>query len=479
MKKTKILCLMLVACMVLLVAGCGGRDDVPEDEVTYSTLTESIEGQDTTDSTDSKEQTDSTNSKEQTSSQGGTTQKSGKHLSWEEIKKQIPASARGKTIEVFTWNEITDVTGAKKVIEDFTKETGIKVKWTVFTNDDPFRTKFMARVAANDSPDIVRLWQPYLSDMQGLQPLNKMQFNFNDEAWDKRVMEIYGFNGNVYATNMRNTLLQQPRCMVYNASLIGKYDLEDPYTLWKKGKWTWEKFEQICEAYTEQVDDSCYAWTSYKWADIPDSYGSSMLKRQGDTFVANITDPNLIKGWQKMSEFEEKGYTNHIYFDRTNFENGKVLFFTESPIGTRKTHYYFQSIKSVGGVRIVPIPSTPSNKATVMSEIEAYGIPVGAKNGDLSPYFLRYYLDGDNYDESNFFSDKSILDVYKKLMSADSFYVNYDDCMITEDLGKKGITINSDLSYTKAAQIQAVINQNANLIKAAADSANSRIKKLK
>ena len=244
-----------------------------------------------------------------TQSQGGGsssgTQQSGtgSNLSWDELKAKIPADAKGKTIEVLSWNKITDVTGAQQVVDKFTKETGINVKWTLFSGGTmaDYRTKVVGLVSAKQSPDVVRLESLHLGMLKALQPLQDINYNFNDAAWDKRVMDVYTFGDKTYGTNMRNTLLQQPRTLIYNKNLINTYDLEDPYTLWKQGQWTLEKFEEICETFTAECDESSYAWTSYRLSDVADIYGAPMIKRDGDNFTLNMNDPNLLKGRQKMT----------------------------------------------------------------------------------------------------------------------------------------------------------------------------------
>lgn len=444
-KIIKIMSLLLSLSMIFALAGCGNN------------------------ATDSKADTESGSSNTEVKENPG----------WDEIKSKLPADASGKTIEVLTWNELSDVTGAPEVVKNFTKETGINVEWTVVSSMAEYFTKITARVAANDSPDVVRLSGANLGVLQVLQPLQNFEFDFTNSDWDSRIMDVYTFNGKTYATNMRNTLLQQPRCLIYNKNLISKYALDDPYALWKNNQWTWAKFEEICDIYLEEAGDGVTPWTSYRWADASDAYGSALIKREGDKFVSNVTDANLIKGWQTMTTMVQKKYTNNIRFDRNNFENGKVLFFTESPIGVRRTHYYFQKLKATGSVAIVPLPTVEGGTdEAIWSEVEAYGIPEGAPCGELSPYFLRYYLDADNYDKATFFADPTILDVYESLMSAEKIFINYDTEIITEDIGITGITLNAKLVNVKPAQIQATIDEQANLVKSAVDNANGMISKL-
>jgi len=421
-------------------------------------------------------------SQSQVGSSGGTQQSgTGGNLSWDEVKAKIPADAKDKTIEVMSWNKITDVTGAQQVVDKFTKETGINVKWTLFSGGTmaDYRTKVVALVSSNQAPDVVRLDSLHLGVLQALQPLNDIDYDFTDKAWDKRVMDVYTFGDKTYGTNMRNTLLQQPRTLIYNKNLVSKYDLEDPYTLWKQGNWTLDKFEEVCEAFMSECDDTSYAWTSYRLSDIADIYGAPMIKRDGDTFTVNMNDPNLLKGWQKMTALREEGITNNMRFDRTNFENGKILFFTESPIGARTTHFYFQSLKSTGALAIVPYPTVEGGTdAVVWGEVEAYAIPKGAPNANLVPYFLRYYLDGDNYDKNTFFPDKTILDVYETLMKTEKMFVNYDYALITDEVGTTGEKMCHGLINVKSAQVKTKLDSFTGMVDATVKNTNGLVTKL-
>ena len=66
-------------------------------------------------------------------------------------------------------------------------------------------------------------------------------------------MESYSYAGKYYAANLKNTFNQQPTAVVYRPSQIARYKLEDPYTLWKQGKWTYDKFKELCRAFKDET----------------------------------------------------------------------------------------------------------------------------------------------------------------------------------------------------------------------------------
>lgn len=483
---------LLVMAIIFSFAGCkksGGEDSSSDLGTTSGIISSDGDTDGTGNQSEDSTSSDASGNNSSAAQTSGNTSTAGKpvnattskttNFSWKEVKATIPSSLNGTTVTVYSWNEVTDVTGAKDVISKFTKETGIKINWKVgsYTN---YVTEIASKVASKNAPDIVRLKDYNLGLLSLLMPLSETGYNFNDSAWDKSVMNFYSYNGKSYAANMQNTLLQQPKCLIYNRNLVSKYDLEDPYSLWKKSKWNWTKFVEVCKDFKEQADSSSLAWTSYTWADCADLLGAGFTKFDGKTFTSNMNSADLLKGWQMMAEVEEAGLSNNIRFDRTNFENGKILFFTESPIGARRTHYYFSTLKSTGALAAVPMPVVDGYKELQMyGEYEAYGIPAGAKNALAACYFLRYYLDAANYDESTFFADKTILEVYKSLRANTNVYCNYDHCIVTEDIGTAAIHLNAQLVNKPKAQIKSKLDEIAPQVDAAVKAANSKLSSIK
>src|SRR6202051_1588393 len=57
-----------------------------------------------------------------------------------------PAGAQGQTVNVYNWSDYID----PAVLEDFTKETGIKVKYDTFDSNDLLETKLLAGKSGYD-----------------------------------------------------------------------------------------------------------------------------------------------------------------------------------------------------------------------------------------------------------------------------------------------------------------------------------------
>jgi hypothetical protein len=85
-----------------------------------------------------------------------------------------------------------------------------------------------------------------------------------------------------------------------------------------------------------------------------------------------------------------------------------------------------------------------------MSEAEAYAIAKGAPNPEAVPYFLRYFLDGANYELSTYFCNEQNLEVYNWCMSQENrnfVYVYPDEIKTLDENGIMGQTSDQVKSY--------------------------------
>lgn len=443
-KVLKILALVLVAVMLCCAAGCGSGNAGEKKPGTGS---------------------------------GGESADSGS--GWAEILAKMPESLRGTTITVYSWNDLTDVTDAPKVVEKFTEETGIKVNWVkgTYTN---YATEIASKVAAKEGPDVVRLMDLNLGLLSVLQPLDDINgFDVADPAWDANVKNYYSVNGKTYGINMANTLIQQPKILWYNRSLVSKFELEDPYALWKKGEWTYDKFVQVCEDFVDEASTDYLAWSTNRFSDVCDMMGAGAVLYKDGKFISNMDDPNLLKGWQMFSQLSDKGIVNNTIYERDRFGSGKILFFSDSTISGRRTHYYWPDLKSNSSLGCVPMPSMEGfDYVQEFTEYEAYAVPKTAKNAEAAYYFLRYYLDGDNYDADTFFCDTTILEVYNWCMEKENTFINCDAVVLTEEVGMTATRFKANLKGQKESQVNTKLNSYKSVVDAAVTNANGLLEKI-
>lgn len=334
---------------------------------------------------------------------------------------EFPASIKGKTIEVFNWNPPTEYTELPSLISAFEKASGCKIKWTISAYSD-YNVELAARVAANNSPDVLRFICANVAELELAQPLSNSGYNFSGSEWDHTLMDYYTVNGKCYATNTANSLMVSPYLIAYNKDLVGRYDFEDPYTLWKNGKWTMEKLiEMSKEFYKITGTPGCHV---YKY----DSYllhcgYSGIMSYKNGRYSSNMSDKKCLSIWQKMYNwYNTDGVFYNKSWDSEGFQSGKYLFMEVMAIHLRTSNPFYSDLISTGAMGVVPWPKPLSADSTTdytaIGEYEAYGIAKGAKNAAAVPYYLAYVLNSDNLgNKSGYFYSNEALKVYESVMS--------------------------------------------------------------
>ena len=459
MKKAlvSVIALLLSMAMMFSLTACGNtttssQAPLNEDDDFFTDTEVVVEDEGESKVAQSSSTTDSKNEKPSSS----TNQIDGK--SWKEVLKEMPSSLRGTTVTVYNWNAAAEYSGAPSVIKKFEKETGIKVKWHT-ENYETYISKLAAMVASDTAPDVVRTLRPDPIALKSLQPISSSGFDFSDKAWDSQLMKDYTYNGNCYAASLKNTHIGGVTMLLYNKSLISKYDLEDPYKLWKENKWTFNKFIELCKTYKKDsgADFACGSQDFSKWSTL---YGiAGPVGFDGSNFINNSADSKFVSVTQQIADLYN---TEHILADwkADEFNSGDCLFWCGGAVFARRQNTYFGSLKSAGTLNVVPMPSIDGQNKYYqdMSEYEAFGIAKGAKNAAAAPYFLRYFLDPANYNISSFFCSSQALEVYNWCMEREnriwttnyggnsSFYGSADDGYWTQIKVKTGAQIISFLS---------------------------------
>lgn len=468
LKKWVALCLAIV--LAFAIVGCGAKketssdgeitnDDFFADDVTVTSDTD--EGKNAGGGTKTGNGSGKKNEVPNANKVGG--------KSADDVLASMPKKLRGTTLTMYNWNPASEYTGAPTVIQEFEKKTGIKFNWQT-VNFEVYTTRLASLIASGSSPDLVRTRTPDSTRMTAFQPLSTANFDFSDEAWDQVLMKDYSVNGVVYATSLKNTHLGSVAMMFYNKSLIEKYDFENPYTLWKNGKWTVSKFIQMCKDYKAASKESlaCVGWTYNVWNQL---YGvAGPVGYDGTKYYSNLLDNRYLTSTIEVADY----FNSSQLFGEGRaeiFDQGKNLFYAGASVYARRKNSYFGSVKAAGSFYAVPMPAVDGQSTYYQprDEYEAYAIAKGAKNPEAVPYFLRYFLDGSNYDLSGFFCNKQNLEVYNWCMSQTNTIWSLGD-------GGESFMNSEDGIYRKQGnQIKSFIDSNSAEIDAVVKSRNDAI----
>lgn len=487
-----ILTMLLVLVLIFTVTACG-KEETPVNDDDFFTDTENVLSDSNESAADSSEQSGSavesssntTDNSSVTSSNKTTGSNSSKVTSsaqkenatggksWSEVLSSMPKKLRGTTIEMYNWNPPNEYGNASALMEKFTKETGIKVKWTT-ADFNTYQTKLASRVAANDAPDFARTNRPIAYNMLSFQPLSATNYDFTDAAWNQSLMKDYSVSGKVYATSLNNTYIGSLSMMFYNKALIDKYDLENPYQLWKKGKWTWNTFLSMCEQF-KKLSGEQYAAGSLQYSGITHIFGiGGPFSYDGEKYYSMLDDANFLKVTQTAADLYNTDKTI-LHYGVGEFDSGKILFWSGASIYARRMNSYFQTLKSAGTLYCVPMPTVEGQDKFYqgLDEYEAYALVKGAKNPEAVPYFLRYFLDPANYDESSFFINSQAVEVFNWCAKQENKLCTFE---YWDKLNPNSFDGIRDL---KGNQVKNFVDSNENAINTRVKELNDALKKLK
>lgn len=324
------------------------------------------------------------------------------NLTRDQVMAQMPAKLKGTTIKYMSWDN-PKASVEKDAIAAFEKETGITVEVEQIDMSQKFNI-LAARVAADNAPDIFRTDEIYPSIAKQLQPIENLNYNFNDKAWNWQMMHDFTFNGKTYGMLLNDTPFLPVALFFYNKAALKKAEMDstDPYTIWKNNPddWTWAKFWELCETFVNRNGNK----DGYYGVSFSETYVYAYARAFGFTNITydytNNSYSSQLKNQQYvecMKTIADKVQSHAVdYQGSSGFEQGQILFAFDWSQNTNAGNIYHKNLKDRNNLGVVPIP-TDSTK-TLCYQHYMLCVPVGAKNPEAVPYFVRYIQDRKGYD---------------------------------------------------------------------------------
>lgn len=347
------------------------------------------------------------------------------------VVSKMPSELKNTEITFLNWY---DSEGHEEgdLIKLFKEETGIKVT-TLVKPYSSYIDDVAGMLAAGETPDVMRVKDPEVGTIKLLQDINVATgFDFSGKEWDQRLIHDWTFGKKCYGVNLYYTPYLMADLLVYNTKTMKDQGFEDPWELWKQGKWTWPKMKEMMVKWVEQGTDYIGAVIWPTDAPVVTSNGASFTKRNDDgTYTLNLMNQKSLDRWK----FTLDGRTANLFIndgnDAVDRSNQTTLFgsMTASVVQGR-TVDYFQKLRRKNVFAVVPHPKWDDDEYCLpIGEDTAFGVPKGAKNAKAVPYFLAYLCNLDNYDLSiydkktnptGFFYNQQCKDVYLEILSIEN-----------------------------------------------------------
>ena len=402
--------LFLCAAMVFQMTACKSGKTESDSGLSTPELSSNISSDDASseqNNSNTSLPSSSQNSNQQTTSSTPNSQSAKKtNLTRDQVMANMPAKLKNTTIKYMTWDNPRE-TMEKNAIAEFEKKTGIKVQIEMVALGEKHKV-LASRIAAGKSPDVFRTDEVLPFVCKNLQPIQNLNYNFNDKAWDWDLMNYATYNGRTYSMQLADTPFTPVAVLFYNKAALKKAEMDnmDPYTIWKNNPndWTWDKFFAVCDTFLSRNGNrdgyyGCLCPQTYIYAYMR-CFGLANMDYNpaSGKFVSNVKTPEYVKHMEILSNAMQKKYISPT---ASGFEMGNTLFCWDWGINAQP-NIYFEQLKKRNNLGIVPIP-TDSTKQVLYQHI-AHGVPVGAKNGEAVPYFIRYIQDRNGYNIETIYS---------------------------------------------------------------------------
>ena len=162
------------------------------------------------------------------------------------------------TLRYMAWGNPSQLATEQTIINLFNKkcaDAGKKLRVELFmTPGSGYVQKLQLMMASGTGPDVMRIdhYDFPLQVMRGyfhdLTDLAKSDKSFDADAYHPIAMKENYSGDRLYGLNM----LFGGLICYYNRDLFARAGLEDPYDLWKRGEWTWARFEEDARKLTER-----------------------------------------------------------------------------------------------------------------------------------------------------------------------------------------------------------------------------------
>lgn len=482
----KVLALLLAIAM--LFTACGGAEE-PADSVSDASTTETASN-DANDATDvSSNAAEDTASKQTQNNSAVTNQQQQQNQTQNTTKKKtvwdkniyanIPKSVKAKDVHLLMWRELKPT--EQKLVDDFTKKTGIKVRTTV-TTEKEYTTKMISLIAGKDSPDAVSVSTRTFPSVavRALAPLDPTVFRLDDSCWNKTVMNNFAYNGKYYSVAM-------PKSWNCDDSIYVTYYLKDvlknagvsatPWELYKQGKWNWEEQKNVAQKVGAKEGYIGYSMQSYDM--FMYSIGECFVKYDGKKYSNNMDSKNVLRSWTAQTSLSETGVVGS--WNQSQFQQGKVGLFTATTYSSWVDANTFNNVAGgIKNVEAVPVAADKQSNAYAPTTSKSWGVCKGAKNPEGAAYFLRYWLDVNNLDYDKQFSNNQLKEVFeiltdpktKKIVTIDKGLIDYTSAGTYDAILYR-------LNITKPAQLTTYLNAQKGVVNQNIKKANDDLKRLK
>lgn len=327
----------------------------------------------------------------------------------------------GWGVHVLMWRDYLPF--EEKLIEEFTKQTGIGVRTTV-TTENEYGSKLVQMLTDRNVPDLICVDVERNFSVVGISALRALDnsiFNLGDNIWNTEYMNQFKIGDKNFGVAIRGSWHCENGNYVtyYNPSILRECGItQTPYDLYKSGNWNWEKQREIALAVYQ--NGAAKGYTSHSVKDFGVFMHSAGLDFvdydiENYTFTNNIglINDKLLTPWQEVMQ-QTKEFTLSYKYDFEEFQQGKVGMLTTTVEGLNKQYDWFDFENNETHQNLEVVPVAGPTQVTTYTPVNAkvWCVPKTAKNEAAAAEFARFFLDPDNTNMDSLFYNNQHKEVY-------------------------------------------------------------------
>lgn len=222
--------------------------------------------------------------------------------------------------------------------------------------------------------------------------------DFDSDQWPdgaRQLNEVHSVGGKHYIGCVSTST---GMIMIYNKRTIEENGLDDPAELAYNNEWTWDKFKEMCYAYSDKESEKYAVGGWWYEPGMILSTGVPVIGMENGTIVNNLMDPDLervqnlfleMKNAEIMYPYAEYNWTVHPEW----ISEGKTLFY---PIGRwALLEPDLSAYGETDEIMFVPTPRDEQADAwylTAHGGVDAYALCKGAQNPEAVAAYIKCLL---------------------------------------------------------------------------------------
>ncbi len=394
----------------------------------------------------------------------------------DEFYDSVPDELVGTTVDFATWIDHFSIDHSAANFGAFEKRTGIKVALTKVAQGD-YTSKISGLIASDNSPDVIVDIQ-FPSTAQLLMPLEDAGVDATDPFWDQKITEIGHIGKYHYLVNGANSIWRMGTpYVIFNRTNMEDYGITTPTDYVDQGNWTLETFLKCADQCKKMIPNTQYgASIAARW--FLSAYGDPIFSYDSatSTFSNTSTTTPALNAWKWLLEGKESGVITPYDDQGGNMQDGRTHMYLGGGYSMRTDGWLSDTMDSMDlGFACLPKRDNTDAKYPTAAQWRAYGICKGAKDAQAAGYFLRFFLNGDNYDWNTVFKTEEAMNLYKSSIGTwDYNRIDWCDPFVILT-GTRVDVLLEDALGSSSAQINVNLQKTSNLIGLYCERANKEL----